>query len=452
MKKIGFLLLIILIVGCTASPIADREIGPDEVMYFILTDRFRDGDQSNNYDVDKSDLKRYHGGDFQGIRDQLDYLEDLGITMVWITPVQQNTANGYHGYWIDDFYAIEPHLGTLEDLKGLTEEMHRRGMKLIVDFVINHTGYDSQILEDNPDWFHPDRSIHNWSDKQQVEQGWLAGLPDFDQTNPEVADYLINSALWLIEETGIDGFRLDTVRHVDLDFWNTFVDRIRQDYPAFYFIGEVYNYNPPVLNHYKQSGIDGMLNYPMYQAILTAFRDNGSMTAIETVMNRSQNDPSPERNGMFVDNHDNKRFLSQVGDGGLDYLKQAITFIMTTRQIPVIYYGTEVGMEGWDDPDNRRGFPWDDTENRLEPLWSKLLELRSDNIYKQGSVVILDVSKEYLLYQIESDEGRFVIGMNNLTEPVHLNREPGELTNFLDPEAAVDFVIPARGIIIYRSK
>ena len=86
MKKIGFLLLIILIVGCTASPIADREIGPDEVMYFILTDRFRDGDQSNNYDVDKSDLKRYHGGDFQGIRDQLDYLEDLGITMVWITP------------------------------------------------------------------------------------------------------------------------------------------------------------------------------------------------------------------------------------------------------------------------------------------------------------------------------------------------------------------------------
>lgn len=125
---------------------------------------------------------------------------------------------------------------------------------------------------------------------------------------------------------------------------------------------------------------------------------------------------------------------------------------MTTRQIPVIYYGTEVGMEGWDDPDNRRGFPWDDTENRLEPLWSKLLELRSDNIYKQGSVVILDVSKEYLLYQIESDEGRFVIGMNNLTEPVHLNREPGELTNFLDPEAAVDFVIPARGIIIYRSK
>ena len=166
---------------------------------------------------------------------------------------------------------------------------------------------------------------------------------------------------------------------------------------------------------------------------------------------RAKNDPTPNLNGMFIDNHDNMRFLTQVGENGEDYLRQAITFIMTTRQIPVIYYGTEVGLEGGEDPDNRRPFPWNDTQNILEPLWSKLLELRDDEVYLNGRVTILETTDEYILYQIEWNEDRYIVGMNNGNESVGLTREITGLTNFLYPDQAVDFILPPRGIVIYRS-
>lgn len=450
MKRLSWLLIILLLIGCQ-SP-AERAIGPDEVMYFILTDRFYDGDPANNYQVERDDLKKFHGGDFKGIAAKLDYLQDLGVTMIWITPVQQNVADGYHGYWIDDFYAIEPHLGSLADLQALTKDIHRRGMKLIVDFVINHTGYDSNLLAERPDWFHPETAIHNWGDKQQVEQGWLAGLPDLDQSNPEVAEYLIGSALWLIEQTGIDGFRLDTVRHVERSFWEQFVAAIKAKYPDFYLIGEVYDYNPPVLNYYKQTGIDGMLNYPMYRALEQAIKPGGSFQAVAAVFDRAKTDPSPQLNGMFIDNHDNVRFLSRVSPHGTDYLTQAITFIMTTRQIPIIYYGTEVGLSGGADPDNRQFFPWDQADNILEPVWTKLLELRADPIYRSGELSLLDVTPETLLYQVASDQGRYLIGLNNSDDEKQLTYPTSHLTNFLQPGHAVDFVIPGRGIVIYRSE
>lgn len=452
MKKFVLFILIILLAGCSKVEEPKRNVGLHEVMYFIMTDRFYDGNQENNVDVQTGDLRFYHGGDFQGIRDKLDYLENLGVTMLWITPVQDNIKNGYHGYWIDDFYAIEEHLGTLDDLRALVNDLHSRDMKLIIDFVANHTGYDSSILKEHPDWFHPDTTIFNWNDKEQVEKGWLAGLPDFNQTIPEVSDYLIDSALWLIDETGIDGFRLDTVKHISPEFWQTFTSRILEKYPDFYFIGEVYDHNPPVLNYYKQYGIDGMLNYPMHQAIQLAFRRNGSMMEIKRVFDKSLNDPSPHLNGMFIDNHDNLRFLTQVGVNGTDYLKQAITFIMTTRQIPVIYYGTEVGMEGGADPQNRKPFPWHSADMILEPLWSKLLQLRDDDVYLNGQLELLDVTDNTLVYQINWENSRYVIAMNNRDEAIQLELDTTGLTNFLDPSQAVDWLIPPRGVLIYRSE
>lgn len=452
MKWLIALGLLVLLTSCQPQAKEVRPMDQTDLMYFIMTDRFNDGDESNNTDVDKSDLKRYHGGDFQGIRDKLDYLQDLGVTAIWITPVQKNTPNGYHGYWIDDFYAIEPHLGTLDDLKALVKDMHKRDMKLIVDFVINHSGYDSTILREHPDWFHPNTSIHNWNDKQQVEQGWLAGLPDFDQTIPEVSDYLIGSALWLIDETGIDGFRLDTVRHVPKDYWRTFSEAIRAKCPDFYLIGEVYDYNASVLNYYKQAGIEGMLNYPMYRAILDGFHQSGSMKRLAEVMELAKKDPSPTKNGAFLDNHDNPRLLNQVGEGGPEYLKQALTFIMTSQQIPVIYYGTEVSLEGGGDPDNRRDFPWDKAENTLEPLWSKLIELRKDPIYQTGTWELIESRDDVIVYQIVSDKGRYVIGLNNQNQETTINLDTTGLKNFLDESQPVSATIPARGIIIYRSQ
>lgn len=422
----GILIFFIVLLASTActrtSP--EKTFGPQDLIYFVMTDRFYDGDSTNNAQVDKQDPKKYHGGDFTGLSQKLDYIQGLGATALWITPVQDNIPDGYHGYWIDDFRKIEPSLGTMKALQTLSKEIHDRDMKLIVDFVVNHTGYDSTLLKEKPDWFHEERSILNYNDKEQVQNGWLAGLPDLDQSKPEVEQFLIDSALWLIEEVKIDGFRLDTVRHVDPEFWKKFTAAILAKYPDFYFLGEVYDFNASVVNYWKSGGIEGMLDYPMYKAMRETFRDSGSGKTLAKALETSLKDKTRHLNGLFIDNHDNKRFLSATGTNAEKYLKQALVFMMSSGQIPVIYYGTEVMMEGGDDPDNRRDFPWDQAENRLQPLWQKLLEMRNDPAFKAGSLELILAEQDYLVYQVSSETRDYLYLLNLRDEPVTVQLGP----------------------------
>lgn len=194
-----------------------------DLIYFIMTDRFNDGDDSNNQfaDVNKNNPKAYHGGDLRGIISKLDYIKSLGATAIWITPVAENTLGGYHGYWINDFYKVDPHLGSMNDLKDLVKEAHNRNIKVLMDYVVNHISPDSKMLKEKPaDWFNPKSDISNWNNQEEIEKGWIFGLPDLNQDKPEVKSFLIENAMWWIKETGVDGMRLDTVRHVPKTFWN----------------------------------------------------------------------------------------------------------------------------------------------------------------------------------------------------------------------------------------
>lgn len=285
-KHFIFILLVIVILSFTLfslklsvfNSLKDKTFSNKDIIYFIMTDRFFNGDKSNDYNADKNNPRAFHGGDFKGITQKLDYIKSIGATAVWITPVVENEDNGYHGYWAKDFYKTDPHLGTITDLKNLVKEAHKRNIKVIIDYVVNHTGYNTPWLTDgkHEGWFHPKKDILNYDDINECENGWLLGLPDLNQENPQVKKYLIDNALWWIKETKIDGMRLDTVKHVPKSFWIDFSKEIKSKYPAFYLLGEVWSGNPVFLEEYKKCGIDGLIDYPLYFGISSAFKHYGN--------------------------------------------------------------------------------------------------------------------------------------------------------------------------------
>lgn len=401
-----FSVLVASLSGCNSKNNI-REFSKDDMIYFILTDRFYDGDIDNNYDVDKNNPKKRHGGDLRGIIQKLDYIKSLGTTAIWITPIMKNEKDGYHGYWIEDFYEVDPHLGTLEDMKELVKKSHDMDMKVILDYVVNHTGYNSPWLDDEnyKDWFNENKAISNWSNQEEVENGWLAGLPDLNFSNVEVREYFIENALWWIGQTGIDGMRLDTVKHVPRDFWSEFVERISDKYPDFFFLGEVWSENVRYFKSYSDTGITGMTNYPLYKGIITTFREYGNTNNLKTAIREDSNFTNPSMNGIFIDNHDNIRFPSIHRNNPVEYHKQALTFIMSYPAIPVIYYGNEIGMEGHDDPDNRRDMQWDNIEgNEVFQYFNFLSNLRSEAVIREGAFNLLETDNFTLSYIIETPD------------------------------------------------
>ncbi|KZE63475.1 alpha-amlyase [Fictibacillus phosphorivorans] len=393
----------------------------DETIYFIMVDRFHNGDKSNDFEVDLNDPLAYHGGDFKGIIEKLDYLSDLGVTAIWLTPVVKNETKGYHGYWTEDFYETEEHFGSKEDLKKLVKQAHDRDIKVIVDLVVNHTGYQHPWLVDaeKKDWFHPQMEIGNWDNQQEVENGWLAGLPDLNTENPETRKYLLDMAEYWIKETDIDGYRLDTVKHVPKDFWREFSDRVKQTKPGFYLIGEVWHNDPRYIADYNKAGIGSFVDYPLFNEMVRIFRQSGqSLSELNAVWERNKfYYKDPYTLGNFIDNHDNTRFVREVllkQEDPEKRLKMALTYLYTAPGIPILYQGTEHMMDGAKDPDNRRMMDFSQNKN-MEAFTAKLGKLRQKHpalrrgdysmLVDQGGTAVFKRSyKDETLYMVYNND------------------------------------------------
>lgn len=395
-------------------PYPDTRLTKEDIIYFIMVDRFADGDTFGNLpDVDKDDLRAFQGGDLQGIIDKLDYIKSTGATAIWLTPIMENGPNGYHGYWIYDFYKVDPHFGDLETFKSLVDKAHEMDLKVVLDYIVNHTGYDAPWLDDpdKADWFNPNRTISNWKDKEEVELGWLAGLPDLDQSNPEVSSYFIENALWWIEETGIDGFRLDTMRHVSKTFWEDFSQAIKSEFPDFFLLGEVWDENAKTLESYHQSGIDSLTNYSMFNGIENAFTTQANMFSLVNALDKEKAFTHPELNAIFIDNHDNSRFASNNPRMSLEYTKQALTFLYSYPAIPVVYYGTELGMSGAYDPENRRFMAWETAlNNEMLAYVKQLAEIR--DVYMEDFVLIHH-DKTSIAYELSNGSNKMLVIINS---------------------------------------
>ncbi|AZB42321.1 alpha-amlyase [Bacillus sp. FJAT-42376] len=333
----------------------------DERIYFLMVDRFANGDPMNDFDADREDPAAYHGGDFKGITKKLDYIKDMGFTAIWLTPVFDNEGQGYHGYWISDFRNTDEHFGTMEEFKTLVKEAHKRNIKVLLDFVVNHTGKTHKWLNDpgKKDWFHEQKEITNWENQDELENNWLYGLPDLNQENPDTRKYLLDTAKWWIRETDIDGYRLDTVRHVPKDFWRDFSKEVKSVKKDFFLLGEVWSDDPAYLAEYEKTGIDSFVDYPFYEEASEIFSKSGqSAGPLIDVWKRNEHYyQSPYLLGTFLDNHDNIRFtrkaLINQEPPGIRW-KLGLTYLFTAPGIPIVYYGSEIALDGAEDPDNRR--------------------------------------------------------------------------------------------------
>ncbi len=376
-----------------------------DLIYLLMPDRFSNGDPTNDKfsdlrdtNMDRSQPLLRHGGDLQGIRNHLGYLKDLGVTSLWCTPVMLNdmpleteaagNMSGYHGYWITDHYQVDKRLGTEKDYRDLVDEAHRNGMKIVQDAVYNHVGEKHWFAMDPPmkDW------INQWPqyqetnhreeifidphaaviDKKIMVDGWFVPhLADLNLSNPYLANYIIQNSIWITEEFGIDGWRVDTYKYNDEKFLNKINDRLHEEFPRLTVFGEVTSNTVTASAYFTKNNIDapfkhnleGVTDFPVSNALIAGMNEifgwTNGVNKIYIALAQDLLYKNPKMNCIFLDNHDMDRVFSVIGEN-YEKFKMGINWLLTMRGIPQIYYGTEILMKNFKNPSDaevRRDFP-----------------------------------------------------------------------------------------------
>ncbi|MDQ0217561.1 alpha-amlyase [Peribacillus cavernae] len=406
----------------------------DEVIYSLMVDRFNDGDIKNNKDVDVNDPAAYNGGDFKGITDKLDYIKDMGFTAISLTPVFDNEDKGYHGYWIKDYYKTDEHFGTIADFKKLVKEAHKRDLKVITEFAANQVGPHHPWLKDpeKKDWFHEEKTISDNKNSGNIETGWINGLPDLNQENPETKAYLLDAAKWWIKETNIDGYSLDMVNYVPKAFWADFSKAVNSEKPDFYLLGEVVGDNTEAIADYKKTGIDGFLDVPLNEDLRTAFKDTDqSMDPLFSDFTRNKDQfENPELMGNFIDNHQMTRFTNEAvllkHHPGTRW-KMALSYIYTVPGIPIVYYGSEIAMNGGKEPENRKLMAFK-AEKELIDYITKLAELRQQlPSLTRGDFKLLYENGGMAVFKRTYKDETVIVAINNTSKSQTVTLKKGEI-------------------------
>ncbi|MEO5906189.1 MAG: glycoside hydrolase family 13 protein [Saprospiraceae bacterium] len=349
-----------------------------DVIYLLMPDRFANGIASNdNVDGQKETANRYdalgrHGGDIEGLSQHLDYFSELGITTLWLNPVQENNMprHSYHGYAITDFYKVDPRLGTNESYRNFCKQSTTKGIKVIMDMVANHCGlyhpwlsspphnewinyYNEPYTETNHGKYIITDPYASTEDKEKLTNGWFVKtMPDLNTRDPFLANYLIQNAIWWIEYAGLAGIRMDTYLYPDELFMSEWARRIMEEFPNINLAGEVWHNNPAVVSYWQKGKINpngyvshlpAVFDFPLQDGLKSALMgDNGWMDLYEVLAQDFQY-PDPQNLVVFADNHDMSRVFTQVEE---DYTKyqMALTYVLTTRGIPQLFYGTEILM------------------------------------------------------------------------------------------------------------
>jgi len=454
--------------------------GSQDVVYLLMPDRFANGDSTNDSvdglkeKVNRNNPDGRHGGDIQGIIDHLGYLQQLGITAVWTTPLLEDDMAGYsyHTYATTDFYKIDGRYGTNSDYGRLSEECHKKGIKLIMDLVPNHCGSDHPWMKDMPmkDWFHqfPQFTRTNYTiatlndphaaanDRALNIDGWFdTTMPDLDKHNPYVLAYLKQFAIFWVEYANLDGIRVDTYPYNEKWQIAEWTRAILEEYPDLNIMGECWQHNPAEIAYWQTgaSNYDGydsklptVMDFPLLDALGSAFNENvqywdKGMSRFYNVYVIDYLYPNPDNLLVFLDNHDTQRFAENIAFDIRKY-NLAVTHLLTTRGIPQIYYGTEIFMGGQKDRgdgDIRRDFPggWpgdsrnafsaegrSEKENEAFNYISRLLNYRKVNpVLHSGKMVhFIPRDNVYVYFRINEEKTVMVV-LNNTEVKVSLDTE-----------------------------
>jgi len=446
-----------------------------DVIYLLMPDRFSNGDTTNdNVDsqpekANRANINGRHGGDLKGIQNHLDYIKELGATAVWCTPVQENNYDHstYHGYGISDYYKIDPRFGSNEEYVDMVKASHQKGLKVIMDMVSNHCGIWAWWMSDLPmeDWIHQwptfTRSNHKAStikdihaaaiDKKLFLDGWFdKSMPDMNQQNPYFWTYYIQNSIWWIENADLNGIRMDTYPYNDRDAMATWAKAITDEYPHFNIMGETWAFNTQDIAFWQKDAVNSLkynsqlptvMDFMLQKGLSTCFNEHGKSWE-DLGMNRLYSTVANDYlyaniNNLliFAENHDTQRY-NYLLNGDLDKYKMAMSFLMTTRGIPQIYYGTEIGMTGNKDKgdgDIRRDFPggWQGdsinafTANGRTPVQNeyfnylaKLLTWRKNKPVIHTGLLTQYVPENdvYVYFRYNDTENIMVIINNNETE------------------------------------
>lgn len=455
-----------------------------DVLYLIMPDRFAragattDAEASRGLEyavaVDRADLNARHGGNIAGMEQHLGYIDSLGVTAIWVNPVLENDMPGgsYHGYATTDYYRIDPRFGTNGQWREFVGKAHDRGIKVVMDMIFNHSGSNHPWMKDMParDWYNfPDSAVTtNFRlstlhdpyvsdyDKKRTVDGWfVTAMPDLNQRNPHLRRYLSQNSIWWIEDSGIDGIRMDTYPYADERAMASWIDDVMAEYPGFNIVGECWYANEGGEAYWQRGSkvnpngdprLPTVMDFVLSIKARDAFKgQTDRLEGLNTIYDHLALDylfPDPTHILTFLDNHDTDRFLLEEPDD-LGWWKQAVTFLLTSRGIPQIYYGTELLMNGTraagGDGNVRRdmpgGFPGDktdaftaagrsDKQNEAFDFIQKLLQWRRGNeAIARGSLKHFMPENGLYVYQRRSGDKEVTVILNGNDSPLTTTME-----------------------------
>jgi len=446
-----------------------RGFDSSDVIYLITPDRFSNGDASNDIfknlkesTIDRKDNYARHGGDIRGIINHLDYINRMGFTAIWPTPLLINDMpeSSYHGYAMTDFYKVDPRFGTLDEYIELSTKANEYGIKLIMDQVANHCGIEHWWMSDLPfsNWVNYQEGFENHEtlitsshrrtinqdlyasekDKERMSNGWfVSAMPDLNQKNFFLAKYITQNSIWWIETLYLGGIRQDTYPYADKEFMSAWAGRIMKEYPNFNIVGEEWSYNPLLVGYWQngthnkdgyQSNLKSTMDFPMQKNMIDALKGKESWgSGLVKIYEGLANDfyyPNPQSILMFGDNHDMDRIYTQL-DKDIVLTKMALSYILTLPRIPQIYYGTEVLLDnsshrgdhglirtdfpgGWEgDPVNGfTGSGLTEKQKEMQLFMKKVLNYRKNSaaIHHGKTIHFAPKNGVYILFRIIEDE------------------------------------------------
>lgn len=414
------------------------------MIYFLLVDRFYNGDPSNDGQINLADPQAFHGGDLRGVSEKLEYLDELGVETLWLGPITQMRTEkfyewgAYHGYWLENPLEVEPRFGTWNDIDALQRGLHKRNIGLALDIVYNHVAPESPRVKTHPAWFHHAGPIVDWHNSAEVMDHDVHGLPDLDQSNPEVYGWLRDASMYWLERLRPAAFRLDAVRHMQPEFVAQIGDEIRAKAGrGFQLWGEVFDGNVAQVQATQAAAkLDVVFDYPLHYALIDVVCKGQPAAAIAAALDRTRGS-DPESWITFADNHDTARVTGQCG-GSSQRVDLILELLFTLRGRPMITWGTEWGFDGLNEPENRADMRWDSAwpMDRMAGMRLWNTRRKEDEVLRRGEWRTVGLGADWFVVERTL--------ANDLRWVVYNGGEQREIAGITFDKASVSVLTPPR--------